>query len=98
MEHVPEDAGFLVIDLPEEERKKMLNGHPDALERGWQFEENAEHFISEINYLHFEGGLQPVQIAGFYLIGKEGSGTYEAEKKDLIDYIEKVIKYKTDNR
>ncbi|WP_276225295.1 hypothetical protein [Niabella beijingensis] len=97
IENIPADAAFLVMDLPAEERKKMLSGNPDAIERGRQYADHMEHFISQINYLHFDAGLQVLQIARFYLIGAEGSLTYETEKKDLVEYIERVIQYKEDN-
>ncbi|WP_300604843.1 hypothetical protein [Niabella sp.] len=89
--NVPPDAGFLVTNLPEKERKKILQGHPDALERGRQYEEDARQFIEQISYLHFEKGLSSSEIAGFFLTGKELTETYEAEKQELVLFIEDVI-------
>src|SRR5688572_19943182 len=66
--NVPVDTSFLVINLPEEERKKIINGHPDALERGKQYDDRVEVFINQISYLHFDTGLKPLQIVKFFLI------------------------------
>ena len=89
--NVSVDASYLVIGLEEEERKRIINGHPDAIERGKQFEDAVDNFIDQIAYLHFEGGLTPLQIAKFFLIGKNDSDEYEKEERELIDYVERVI-------
>jgi hypothetical protein len=93
-DNVPVDASYLVINLQEDERKSIINGHPDALERGNQFEEQIDALINQISYLYFETGLTPIQIAKFFLIGKEHSKSYESEKQDFIDYVERVIQKK----
>jgi hypothetical protein len=93
-DNVPVDASYLVNNLPEDERKRIINGHPDALEWGKQFEEQVDRFINQICYLHFETGLNSSQIAKFFLIGKEDSGSYEIEKQDFVDYVERVIQKK----
>jgi hypothetical protein len=92
IEHnVPVDASYLVVNLEEEERKKIISGHPDALERGKQHDEQVETFINQICYLHFDNGLNCERIAKFFLIGLEESHSYQKAKEELIDYAERVI-------
>lgn len=95
--NVPVDASYLVINLHEEERKRIINGNPDAIERGKQYEDAVDNFIEQITYLHFEGGLTPLQIAKFFLIGNNDSNESKREEEDLIDYIEEVIEKKDKN-
>lgn len=92
--NVPVDASYLVINLEEEERKRIINGHPDAIERGKQYEDRVNNFIDQITYLHFEGNLTPLQITTFFLIGQNDSDEYDKEARELIDYVERVIKKK----
>jgi hypothetical protein len=89
--NVPVDASYLVINLEEEERKLIVNGDSDAIERGKQYEEEIDNFIDQIVYLHFEGALTSLQIAKFFFLGKSDSDKYHVEQKELIDYIERVI-------
>jgi hypothetical protein len=93
--NVPVDTSFLVINLPEYERKRIINGHPDAIERGKQYDGQVEVFINQISYLYFDARLKPLQIAEFFLIGSEDSDSYEDRKQELLDYIEKVVQKKT---
>lgn len=93
--NVPVDASYLVINLTEEERKEIINGHPDAIERGKQHEDRIEDFINQIAYLHFETHLTPMQIATFFLIGKEDLDSYESDKLEFVDYVERVINKKS---
>lgn len=87
---VPVDAAYLVLNLTEHERKKVINGHPDAIERGKKYEEAVHTFINQITYLHFEGRLTPAQIARFFLIGDNETDNAE-KRQEMIDYIQRVI-------
>lgn len=89
--NVPVEASYLVINLEEAERKRIIYGHPDAIERGKRYEDAVDNFIEQISYLHFEAGLTSLQIATFFLIGKNDSDKSDKEQEELIDYIEKVI-------
>ncbi len=91
-ENVPVNASYLVVNLPEDERKRIIHGHPDAIERGKQFEDQIKVFIDQISYLHFKTGLNELQIAEFFLLGKENLVSYEKERKEFVDYVERVIK------
>ena len=85
------DASYLVINLEEEERNRIINGDPAAIERAKQYEVTLNYFIDQITYLHFEGGLTPLKIANFFLIGVNDSYNYEERRKELIDYVALVI-------
>ncbi len=93
-EDVPVDTTYLVNSLPEEERQKLVSGHPEALERACQYDEQLDEFINGISYLYFETNLQPVQIARFYLLHSQESESYENELQEMIEYVEKVIQVK----
>lgn len=95
--NVPVDASYLVTNIEEEERKRIISGHPDAIERGKKYENAVNLFIDQITYLHFEGGLSPLKIAEFFLIGLNDSDNYEKELQDLIDYVVHVIEKKREN-
>ena len=95
--NVPVDASYLVLNLEEEERKRIINGNPDAIERGKQDEDAIDNFIDQIAYLHFECGLTPSQIAKFFLIGIDDPDTYVKEERELIDYVERVIEKRSKN-
>jgi hypothetical protein len=81
--NVPVDASYLVINLSEADRKKIINGDPDALEWGNQFDEQFDSFINQIVHLHFEKGLDSSQIAKFFMKAKENSDSYETKKQEF---------------
>lgn len=89
--HTAADSTYLTTNLSIDERKKIINGDRDALERGKRFEENLDHFINQISFLHFNLEISPLKIAQFFLLGEENLPSYNEEKIELIDYIEKVI-------
>jgi hypothetical protein len=95
--NVPVDASYLVANVDEAERKRILEGHPDAIERGKQYEDAVNSFINQIAYLYFEGGLTALQISKFFLIGKDDLDNYEKEQQDMIDYVEHVIEMRSKN-
>jgi len=85
------DTTYLANNLSKKERKRIINQHPEAVERASQFETQIDEFIDQVYYLHLEANLNPGQIAHFFLISKERSESYEGEKQELIEYIERVI-------
>jgi hypothetical protein len=96
-DNVPVDSSYLVMDIPEEQRRRMITGHPDAIEYGKQIDDDIEYFIDQISYLHFEGGLDSSRIAKFFLLGEEAAESYEAEYKELVEYVDRVIAKKASN-
>lgn len=94
--NVPADQSYLTIDLPLEEREKLLNGDPEAIERGKFFEEEQENFIKQILYLYQTGNLTPEQITEFFLLRDEHvfmqAGIYTEQEQILLDFVRKAIK------
>ncbi|MDH7464153.1 hypothetical protein QEG73_22845 [Chitinophagaceae bacterium 26-R-25] len=93
-ENVPVDTSYLVTNLPEGERKRILAGNPEALERGRSYEDRFDVFIDQVKFLHLIGKLTPAQIAEFYMIDERNPESYETKKQELEEYFEKVIKLK----
>ena len=93
--NVPVDASYLVMDLPESERKKILHGNPDAIMHAQQLNDEIEAFISRIYKLHTERGLTPQQIANLLLAHDGTSPAQENEWNEMIAYIKKVIEQRT---
>jgi hypothetical protein len=90
-DNIAVDASFLVMNVPELERNRMISGNPDAIEHGMKMDEARDFFIHQISHLHFVAGLTSTQIATFFLLHLEGEEMYEEEHKDLVRYIDKVI-------
>ncbi len=88
------DNTYLTIDISQEERQRLINNDEEAIQRAHQYEAQMNTFILQIEYLHFMGNLEPLQIAEFYLIPKNESEVVAAQKDELIDYIERVIENK----
>ena len=91
---VAANAAYLTLDLSHSERERFMHGHPDALKRARKFEENVENFVAQIRYLHSEGNMKSESIAHFFLIGTKLSDKYEQEKKEMIEYVERVLNFK----
>lgn len=88
------DFEYLTTDLPSLERHKVINGDENALNRASEFREIITNFIKEIEHLYYIENKEPSEIAD-YIFEKQGQHIYsESEKKELIDYVEKVIKSK----
>lgn len=95
-QNVPVDASYLVNDLTKDERKRIINGNPDAIEAGMRWNDLMEASIQRICHMHFEDGLTSEQIVDFFLKTRpDGSDFNQQEKKDLADYVERVIKHKS---
>lgn len=92
--NVPVDTTYLVTNLSVEERDRIINGNPDALERAHSYDDQVDDFIDQICYLVFEAGLTPTQVAEFYLLPKRELDSYQEEKQEFIEYVEQVVKVK----
>ncbi|MEO8402990.1 MAG: hypothetical protein ABI480_00285 [Chitinophagaceae bacterium] len=94
MEALYIDSEYLTTDLPTSERHKLINGDEDALKRADAFKEIIQKFIGEIEHLYYIENKEPDEIAD-YLFQNRGRLVYsDAEKQELIVYVEKVIKSK----
>lgn len=89
------DEAYLTTDLSKEERQRVIDNDAEALERGRIFDAETNRFIREINFLHYIGKLDAEKISEFYLLARFVENLdekmYEQEKKELIDYINRVI-------
>lgn len=92
------DEAYLTIDLSKKERRKFLKKDSRAIERARLYNEKFDGFIKEIIHLHLVRKPDAHQIAGFYLMPEPDpmrqDESYIKEKKELVDYIKKVIELK----
>lgn len=89
------DNTYLTIELPKEEKNRIANNDPYALQRADLYNKEVNRLILEIEYLHFTGKLPPSIIADFYFLSNPKSILSLGEKNEFIEYIEKIIKHKT---
>lgn len=93
------DAGleYLTTDIPSWERHRVINGDGGALKRAGEFKEVIQKIIEEIEHLYYIENQEPNEIAD-HLFHKKGKFVYSAaEKQEVIEYIQKVIKTKLKN-
>jgi folate-binding Fe-S cluster repair protein YgfZ len=90
------DEAYLTTDLSHSERKRVIDGNREAIERMKIFNMNIDHTIQDITTLHFVRKLDAEQIAEFYLESAPelSPEEYTKEKNELIEYINKVIAHK----
>jgi len=95
VEKVPVDASYLTTDLSKQERKRVIDNDKGALERACIRETHYNEMINQIVYLHFTCNVEADKIAELYLLNSlqelQEKGTYEHEKRELVDYILRVI-------
>lgn len=90
------DNSYLTIEISEEEQNRILNNDYDATERAKLYENQIDNFIKEVEFLHFEANLNPNKIVDFYYISESNASINE--KKEMINYIEKIILHKNDSK
>lgn len=88
------DNTYLTTEISQEERKRLLNGDEGALLRANLHEKKVSDFINQIEYLYIIGNLDSNKIVDFYLLSKSESEISLEIRKELLEYIEKVIKSK----
>jgi hypothetical protein len=93
IEKVSADCEYLTVDLSSPERYKVINGDEEALERAKTYKEIVEQLVAEIQHLYYIENKEPAEIAD-YILEKYNRPqiSYETEKQETIEYIEKVIK------
>ena len=89
--NIPVDASYLVMDLPESERKKIQHGNPEAIMSAMELHDQIEAIVNRIYALHVDRGLTPEQIANLLLAHDGTSPALETEWNEMIAYIKKVI-------
>ena len=94
IEKVRADFEYLTTDLSSWERHKVISGDKEALKRANMQKELVEECVKEIEHLYYIKNLEPSEIAD-YLFQKLNKHVYsDWEKKEMVDYIEKVLKSK----
>jgi hypothetical protein len=88
------NESFLTTDLSSSERKKLIDGDSSMRRYAKQQETRIADFICQVEYLHFTGNLSVRQIADFYLTAKSKPENDAAERRLLVDYIERIIQHK----
>lgn len=91
---VAADEAYLTVDLPPGERELLFAGNAGAIQRGENWKAEIEQLIMQIRVLHFEQNHSAEEIANFllgsYMVAPRGFDV-KKYKKELIDYIKKVI-------
>ena len=88
---VKADNTYLTTDIPKEERKRLFNGDTYSIERAKEYDAQINNFIKQIEYLGLVGNMTADRIADFYLIPKPKPEETTYERKELIEYIKKII-------
>lgn len=89
------DAGnpYLSLDLPKRERRKLFRGNKAAHERAKAYKLNYDHFIQEIIDLYVEENREPDQILRTISYRYGWPSADEKERKEVLEYINKVIEF-----
>lgn len=90
------DTTYLTTDLLPEERKRLISKDEGALQRATYQEIQIDNFIAEVEFLYFIGNIKSIKIADFYLLHQAEINS--KEKNELIDYINRIIKNKKENK
>ena len=92
------DTEYLTIDLPKGERKKLIKGDVEALQRAKEYQAETEKIIKEIEYFHYIKNQEANQIADYFLRKYRIPDISTTERQELLEYIETVIKNKLPNQ
>ncbi|WP_428229968.1 hypothetical protein [Flavobacterium sp.] len=91
---VPVDYTYLTIDLPESEMDKIKQGDEATLEKGRMWEVFLDDLIEYAEHHSSNNKMDAESIADLYLSTEEENALFSLERKNLIQYIEKVIELK----
>jgi len=94
---VPVDYTYLTIDLPESEMDKIKEGDEETLEKGRIHELFLDDLIKYIEQQYLNNKMDAESIADLYLSTKDETALFSLERKNLIQYIEKIIQLKDHN-
>jgi hypothetical protein len=94
LSQVPVDYTYLTIDLPESEMEKIKEGHKETLEKGRLHELFFDHLIKFAEQHYLNSKKDAAYIADLYLSTENESAPFSVERKNLIQYFERVIKLK----
>jgi hypothetical protein len=94
LSQVPVDYTYLTIDLPESEMEKIKEGNEETLEKGRMRELFFDELIKFAEQHYLNNRMDAECIADLYLSTKNDSAQFSVERKNLIQYFERVIKLK----
>lgn len=87
------DYTYLTIDLPESEMEKIIQGDEETLEKGRIHELFLDNLIKYVED-HLSKNMDAHSIADLYLRTEDENALFSLERKNLIQYIEKIIELK----
>lgn len=87
------NEAYLTVDLSSRERLLLINKDPETIMRAASYEQSVEDFIQHIRHQYFSQNRSVDEIARYYLDSGWGlePDRYKSQKKELIDYINRVI-------
>jgi len=90
------DETYLTTNLPYAERKGVIDGNPQVLERMLAYNKNLDLVIQQIRELYYIKNLEAGEIADLLLesFPTDRIAAYKDEKRELLGYIERVIAHK----
>ncbi|MBF4494643.1 hypothetical protein IRZ83_17210 [Flavobacterium sp. JLP] len=94
LSQVPVDYTYLTIDLPESEMERIKEGNEETLEKGRMRELFFDNLIKFAEQHYLNSRMDAECIADLYLSTENESAQFSVERKNLIQYFERVIKLK----
>jgi hypothetical protein len=91
---VPVDYTYLTIDLPESEMEKIKDCNEETLEKGKRHDLFLDNLIKYAQHHYLNSKMDAISIADLYLKTEDETASFSLERKNLIQFIEKVIELK----
>lgn len=91
---VPVDCTYLTIDLPESEMEKLKDGNEEALKKAKLHDLFLDNLIKYTESHYLNKKMDAVSIADLYLSTEDETASFSLERKNLLQFIEKVIELK----
>jgi hypothetical protein len=85
---------YLTADLPEAEMEKIKSGDIETVEKAKQHEIFVDNLIEFAAHYYTTQNMDAEKIANLYLNTEDEAALFSVEKKNLIDYIKKIIELK----
>jgi hypothetical protein len=89
--NIPADLSYLTLDRSRIERWKLKSGHKSAKKRAEKYQKKLNELTTHITKQYFEDGLDIETIADLHFARFGINNVSLEDKKDFINYIEKVI-------
>lgn len=96
-QRVSPDLAYLSLDLPFEERNRLIRGDKAALERAAEFNMFFLDMVASIEQLYFSENRLPEDIAHQLFVLSDKQQYTAAEKQEMVRYIEKIVSLKKRN-